>query len=83
MDGNKKGVGLTAKIFAGLISGLAAGICLHYFPYGRFTREFITDGIFIFRKRFLRLMQMLVVPLVLLRWCAEVHRLAILRLWAK
>lgn len=65
MDGNKKGVGLTAKIFAGLISGLAVGICLHYFPYGRFTREFITDGIFyILGNGFLRLMQMLVVPLV-------------------
>ena len=58
--------GLTTAIFIGLLMGAAAGILFHYVvPAGPFRDGLMIDGIFyVIGNGFLRLMQMLVVPLV-------------------
>ena len=63
---NRKKPGLTTKIFIGLLAGAATGIMLHYaVPAGAIRDEFLIGGIFyVVGNGFLRLMQMLVVPLV-------------------
>lgn len=63
---NKKKMGLTTAIFIGLLAGALTGILLHYFvPAGTFRDQVLIDGIFyVVGNGFLRLMQMLVVPLV-------------------
>lgn len=63
---NKKKMGLTTAIFIGLLAGALTGILLHYFvPAGKIRDEVIIGGIFyVVGNGFLRLMQMLVVPLV-------------------
>lgn len=63
---NKKKPGLTTAIFIGLALGAAAGVLLHYVvPSGRVRDEIFIDGLFyVVGNGFLRLMQMLVVPLV-------------------
>ena len=63
---NRKKPGLTTKIFIGLLAGAATGILLHYaVPAGAIRDEFLIGGIFyVVGNGFLRLMQMLVVPLV-------------------
>lgn len=63
---NKKKMGLTTAIFLGLILGALTGISLHYFiPAGPFRDQVLIGGIFyVVGNGFLRLMQMLVVPLV-------------------
>ncbi|WP_077609509.1 dicarboxylate/amino acid:cation symporter [Clostridium sp. Marseille-P2415] len=63
---NKKKMGLTTAIFIGLLAGALTGILLHYFvPAGKLRDEVIIGGIFyVVGNGFLRLMQMLVVPLV-------------------
>lgn len=63
---NKKKMGLTTTIFLGLILGALTGIFLHYFiPAGFFRDQVLIGGIFyVVGNGFLRLMQMLVVPLV-------------------
>lgn len=62
----KKKIGLTTAIFIGLLAGALTGIVLHYFvPAGKIRDELIIGGIFyVVGNGFLRLMQMLVVPLV-------------------
>ena len=63
---NRKKTGLTTKIFIGLLAGAATGILLHYaVPESVIRDEFLIGGIFyVIGNGFLRLMQMLVVPLV-------------------
>lgn len=63
---NRKKLGLTTKIFIGLIAGALTGILLHYFvPSGMIKDTVFVNGIFyVVGNGFLRLMQMLVVPLV-------------------
>ena len=63
--GNKK-LGLTTKIFIALILGAVAGIIFHYFIPTSYVRDTVfVNGIFyVLGNGFLRLMQMLVVPLV-------------------
>ena len=63
---NRKRPGLTTAIFIGLALGAAAGILLHYaVPEGKVRDVLLIDGIFyLIGNGFLRLMQMLVVPLV-------------------
>lgn len=63
---NKKKPGLTTAIFIGLALGAAAGVLFHYVvPSGRVRDEIFIDGLFyVVGNGFLRLMQMLVVPLV-------------------
>lgn len=67
METTKKKFNLTTKIFIALILGAVFGIILHYFvPASTFRDKILIDGIFyIIGNGFLRLMQMLVVPLVL------------------
>ncbi|MGN0143376.1 MAG: dicarboxylate/amino acid:cation symporter [Clostridium sp.] len=62
----KKKLGLTTKVFIGLILGAICGIILYKFIPSCFIKdEFLVNGIFkVIGKGFLRLMQMLVVPLV-------------------
>lgn len=62
---NKKKMGLTTAIFIGLLAGAMVGILLHYaFPDGA-VKSALIDGVFyVVGNGFLRLMQMLVVPLV-------------------
>lgn len=62
---NKKKTGLTTAIFIGLLAGAMVGILLHYvFPDGA-VKSALIDGVFyVVGNGFLRLMQMLVVPLV-------------------
>ncbi len=62
----KKKIGLTTLIFISLIAGAVVGILMHYFmPAGYIRDEIFVNGIFyILGQGFIRLMQMLVVPLV-------------------
>lgn len=62
----KKKMGLTTKIFIGLIGGLVAGVILNLFvPHSSFRDAVLVDGIFyVVGNGFIRLMKMLVVPLV-------------------
>lgn len=62
----KKKIGLTTAIFIGLLAGAVTGILLHYMvPAGQFRDQVLIGGIFyVVGNGFLRLMQMLVVPLV-------------------
>ena len=62
----KKKLGLTTKIFIGLLLGAICGIILYRFvPSGFFRDDFLINGVFkVIGKGFLRAMQMLVVPLV-------------------
>ena len=62
----KKKMGLTSKIFISLIAGALLGVILHYFvPAGHIKDDIIINGVFyVVGNGFLRLMQMLVVPLV-------------------
>ncbi len=73
VDGNeKKGIGLSTKIFIALIVGALLGVVIHYaMPdviIGEGTslkNDIIIEGIFyVIGQGFIRLMQMLVVPLV-------------------
>lgn len=62
----KKGIGLTERILIGLLLGAVVGVAFHYVVPAGFVRDTIfVEGIFyICGQGFLRLMQMLVVPLV-------------------
>lgn len=62
----KKKLGLTSKIFIGLIGGLILGVIMNLFiPRGYIRDTIIVDGIFyVVGNGFIRLMKMLVVPLV-------------------
>ena len=62
----KKKLGLSQQIFIALIAGLVVGILIHYFmPAGHFRDDVLVEGIFYtIGQIFIRLMQMLVVPLV-------------------
>ncbi|MBE5963297.1 MAG: dicarboxylate/amino acid:cation symporter [Lachnospiraceae bacterium] len=66
MEKEKKKIGLTTKIFISLISGALLGIVLRYLvPESAFIDKFLANGVFyVIGNGFLRLMQMLVVPLV-------------------
>ena len=63
---DKKKMGLTSKIFISLIAGALLGVLLHYVvPAGHIKDDIIINGVFyVVGNGFLRLMQMLVVPLV-------------------
>ena len=67
-DNTKKSkkLGLTTKIFVGLILGAIVGILMHYVvPSGYVKDTVLVNGVFyVVGNGFLRLMQMLVVPLV-------------------
>ena len=62
----KKKMSLTTKIFLALILGIIAGIALHYLlPAGHLRDKVLVEGVFtVLGQAFLRLLQMLVVPLV-------------------
>ena len=62
----KKKMSLTTKIFLALILGIVAGIALHYLlPAGHLRDKVLVEGVFtVLGQAFLRLLQMLVVPLV-------------------
>lgn len=61
-----KKMGLTGKIFSGLILGAIFGIILHYFvPAGNFRDNIVVGGVLrLFGRGFVQAIQMLVVPLV-------------------
>lgn len=63
---SRKKLGLTMQILIGLILGIVAGICIHYFmPDGLFKEKILVGGIFhVVGNGFIRAIQMLVVPLV-------------------
>lgn len=61
----EKKMGLTTKIFIALFLGAITGIILYYIPNGYVRDTVLIEGIFyVVGQGFLRLMQMLVVPLV-------------------
>lgn len=62
----KKGIGLSTKIFIALALGAVFGVAVHYLlPAGNFRDTVLTEGIlYVVGQGFIRLMQMLVVPLV-------------------
>ena len=62
----KKKLDLSTKIFASLIIGALCGVALHYLvPQSSFRDDVIIEGVFyVIGQGFIRLMQMLVVPLV-------------------
>lgn len=60
-----KKMGLTTKIFIALFLGAITGIILYYIPSGYIRDTVLIEGVFyVIGQGFLRLMQMLVVPLV-------------------
>lgn len=65
-DVKKKKIGLTSKIFIGLIGGLILGVILNlWVPSSYFRDTVLVEGIFyVIGNGFIRLMKMLVVPLV-------------------
>lgn len=66
MENSKKKISLTTKIFIALLLGALCGVVLHYLvPGSNFKDKVIVEGVFyVVGNGFLRLMQMLVVPLV-------------------
>lgn len=62
----KRKMGLTTAILLALALGLVCGVIIHYcFEGNAFVDEFLTEGVFyVVGQGFIRLMQMLVVPLV-------------------
>ena len=62
----KKKMGLSTKIFIALLTGAVAGVLIHYFmPDSSFKNDILMNGIlYVLGNGFIRLMQMLVVPLV-------------------
>lgn len=66
MQKEKKKMGLTTKIFVGLIGGLILGVILNlWVPNSYFRDTILVDGVFyVIGNGFIRLMKMLVVPLV-------------------
>ena len=62
----KKKMSSTKKILLSMLIGLVVGIGLHYLiPDGFFKQSVLIDGVFyLFGQGFVRLLQMLVVPLV-------------------
>lgn len=62
----KKKTGLSTKIFIALLAGALTGILIHYaLPASNFKDQMIVEGIlYVIGQGFIRLMQMLVVPLV-------------------
>lgn len=62
---NKKKIGLTTKIFIGLIAGAVLGILINKYFKTDFISKYIIDGVLdVVGQGFIRAMQMLVVPLV-------------------
>ena len=61
----KSKIGLTTRIFVALFAGAILGSILYFIPASIFKDEFLINGVFyIAGNGFIRLMQMLVVPLV-------------------
>lgn len=62
----KKSIGLSTKIFIALLAGALLGVGIYYFmPAGYLRDTIIVEGVFyVVGQGFIRLMQMLVVPLV-------------------
>ena len=62
----EKKLGLTTAIFIGLITGMVTGLLFHYVvPAGKIRDDVLINGVFyVVGNGFLRLRQMLVVPLV-------------------
>lgn len=62
----KKKIGLSTQIFIALIAGALLGVIIHYFIPASYVRDtVVVEGIFyVVGQGFIRLMQMLVVPLV-------------------
>lgn len=62
----KKKLGLSTKIFIALLVGAITGVVIHYvIPASEFKDKFIVEGVlYVIGQGFIRLMQMLVVPLV-------------------
>lgn len=65
-ENKKKKAGLSTQIFIALITGAAMGVLIHYYmPAGYIKDTVIINGVlYILGQGFIRLMQMLVVPLV-------------------
>lgn len=63
---NKKKMGLSTQIFIALITGAVLGILIHYYmPDGYIKEVVLINGVlYVVGQGFIRLMQMLVVPLV-------------------
>lgn len=63
---NKKKMGLSTQIFIALLTGALLGVVVHYFmPNGFIKDTVLINGVFyVVGQGFIRLMQMLVVPLV-------------------
>ena len=66
MAKEKKKIALSTKIFIALISGALLGVLIHYFMPNEYFRDTVLVGgiFYVVGQGFIRLMQMLVVPLV-------------------
>lgn len=67
MTREKRAIGLSTKIFIALLLGAAAGIAINYLlPDSYFKETILINGIlYVIGNGFIRLMQMLVIPLVM------------------
>lgn len=66
MENSKNKIGLSTKIFIALIGGAILGVLIHYYmPDSYFKNTILIEGVlYVLGQGFIRLMQMLVVPLV-------------------
>lgn len=64
-ENKKKKIGLTSLIFIGLLGGALLGILFHYYVPDGSIKNFVVEGVlYVLGSGFMRLLQMLVVPLV-------------------
>lgn len=64
-ENKKKKIGLTSLIFIGLLCGALLGILFHYYVPDGSIKNFVVEGVlYVLGSGFMRLLQMLVVPLV-------------------
>ena len=79
----KKKLGLSTKIFIALLTGAVCGVLIHYYmPEGYFRDTILINGIlYVLGNGFIRLMQMLVVPLYSAPWSAAQWPSVIRKRW--
>lgn len=81
--GRKNKMSSTKKILLSMLAGLIIGIALYYIlPEGFFKEKVLVNGVFyLFGQGFIRLLQMLVVPLVFFSIGTGVMQMRDVKIW--